>query len=49
MVVCTQRKYRKAASLPFLISFEWVFVVIFGYATSEDAKARYAGGERNPM
>jgi hypothetical protein len=48
-VVYTQRRYRKAASLPFLVSFDSVLVVSFGYAMSDDAKARYAGGARKPM
>jgi len=49
MVVCMHRRYRNAASLPFLWSRDLVFVVILGYAVSEAARAIYAGGAMKPM
>jgi hypothetical protein len=49
IVVCTHCRYRSAASEPFVASFDCAFVVNFGSAIIEAAKARYAGGARKPI
>ena len=49
MVVCMHRRYRRAASLPFLMALDCVLVVIFGYAMRDAASAMYAGGAMKPM